>query len=145
MAFGLGKRQANLLPDQLDLVNKYTYAYQILFVVVICLSKISLLQFTGKLIPNPRLVLVVHTFTGLLVAWGIATVFGLAFQCALPKPWNITNGVCNNLGALYYSVGIIDLISDLAITIVPLATLANVQMQSSKKLTVMGVFFVRLR
>lgn len=75
----------------------------------------------------------------------MATVFGLAFQCALPKTWNVTTGVCNNLGALYYSVGIIDLVTDIAITVVPLITLANVQMQYVKKVTVMAVFFVRLR
>lgn len=80
---------------------------------------------------------------GVIVLWGIASVFGLAFQCSLPQPWNVTSGVCRNQGVLV-SVAIIDIITDLAITSLPLVMLRSIQIQRAKRMTVMAVFACRI-
>ena len=80
---------------------------------------------------------------GTTTAWGIAAIFSIVFQCDLPAPWD-TAGTCRDMNAIYYSAGIIDLLTDLAITALPILTLWNVQMERGPKTTVMAVFIVRL-
>jgi len=123
--------------------NKYNYAYQILFVITICLSKISLLLFTIRLTPNTTTIRVGKILMGVILLWGVATVFALAFQCSLPQPWNVTSGVCHNQGVLV-SVSIIDIITDIAITSLPLVMLWGIQIQRGKRITVMAVFMCRI-
>lgn len=141
---GLGRRQADLLDFQLDAYNKYMYAYQIFFIFTICFSKMSLLLFIIRLTPNHATIKAGRILMGVVTVWGIATVFALAFQCSLPQPWNVTSGTCNNQGALYFVTAILDVITDLAITMLPIIMMWNIQIQRSKKVTVMAVFLCRL-
>lgn len=141
---GLGRRQEHLFEDQLESYSKYNYAYQILFILTVMLSKNSLLAFTAKLIPNSITAKGAWILAGISTTWGVATIFGLAFQCKLPTPWDNISGVCHNEGALYYSAAVIDLATDFAITMLPLIALWNVQMQKGPRVTVMAVFMVRI-
>jgi len=95
------------------------------------------------LIPSPKNSLASVILMGITTAWGIATIFAIAFQCDLPAPWDITSA-CGNLDAIYYSAGIIDLLTDCAITILPILTVWNVQMERGPKNTVIAVFVVRI-
>lgn len=141
---GLGLHQASLLDGEIDMFNKYNYAYQILFIITICLSKISLLLFIIRLTPNNTTIRVGRIAMGVITLWGIATVFALAFQCSLPQPWNIISGVCHNQDALYYSAGIIDIITDIGVIALPLVMLWTIQIPRAKRITVMTVFIVRI-
>ena len=143
VAHGLGQRRANLPDSEVELYDKLNYTYQILFIVTICFSKLSLLSFITRLIPSPRNVLGSRLLMGTATAWGIAAIFSIAFQCDLPAPWN-TASTCRDLKAAYYAAGIIDLLTDLAITALPILTLWNIQMERGPKTTVMAVFIVRI-
>lgn len=124
--------------------NKYNYAYQILFIITICLSKISLLLFIIRLTPSAVITKGGRILMGAIILWGIATVFALAFQCSLPQPWNVTSGACRNQGALYFSAGVFDIITDIATTLLPLIMMWTIQIQRAKKITVMAVFLCRV-
>jgi len=140
---GLGQRKANLPDHEIELYNKFVYAYQILFIITISLSKLSLLAFIIRLIPSPRNLLGSGILMGIIAVWGIATTFSIAFQCSLPRPWD-TASTCRDIESIYYSAGIIDFLTDCAITVLPLLTLWNVQMERGPKNTVMAVFIVRI-
>lgn len=124
--------------------NKYNYTYQILFIITIVLSKISLLLFITRLTPNVATIRVGRIILCLIATWGVATVFGFAFQCSLPQPWNNTTGVCQNQQALYYAAGAIDILTDIVLIILPVAILWGVQIQRKKRAIVMLVFVARL-
>ncbi|KFY29442.1 hypothetical protein V493_02359 [Pseudogymnoascus sp. VKM F-4281 (FW-2241)] len=141
---GLGRHEADLLPGEIDMYNKYNYTYQILFIIAIVLSKMSLLLFITRLTPNVAAIRLGRIILCLIGIWGVATVFGFAFQCSLPQPWNSTSGVCQNESALHYAAGVIDILSDAALTILPLTILWGVQIHQRKRAIVMLVFIARL-
>ncbi|OBT79358.1 hypothetical protein VF21_01912 [Pseudogymnoascus sp. 05NY08] len=141
---GLGRHEASLLDDEIDMYNKYNYTYQILFIITIVLAKMSLLLFITRLTPNVATIRAGRIMLCLIATWGVATVFGFAFQCSLPQPWNNTSGVCRNQPALYYAAGIIDIITDIALTILPVVILWGVQIQRRKRAIVMLVFMARM-
>lgn len=124
--------------------NKYNYTYQILFIIAIVLSKMSLLLFITRLTPNVATIRVGRIILCLIAIWGVATVFGFAFQCSLPRPWNITSGVCQNQSALYYTAAVIDILTDIVLTILPVVILWGVQIQRRKRAIVMLVFIARM-
>ncbi|KFX97039.1 hypothetical protein V495_01282 [Pseudogymnoascus sp. VKM F-4514 (FW-929)] len=141
---GLGRHEANLFDGEIDTYNKYNYTYQILFIISIVLSKMSLLLFITRLTPNVATIKVGMVILVLIGVWGVATVFGFAFQCSLPQPWNITSGVCRNQAALYYATGVIDIFTDIILTILPVVILWGVQIQRKKRAIVMLVFMARM-
>lgn len=141
---GLGRHEESLLDGERNMYNRYNYAYQILFITTICLSKISLLLFTTRLTPNATTIRTGWIILGLIAVWGLATVFGFIFQCSLPQPWNIISGTCRNQHALYYAAAAIDILTDIVLTILPLVILWTVQIQRSKRIVVMMVFVARL-
>ncbi|ELR04026.1 hypothetical protein GMDG_06537 [Pseudogymnoascus destructans 20631-21] len=141
---GLGRHEASLLDDEIDMCNKYNYTYQILFIITIVLAKMSLLLFIIRLTPNVATIRVGRIILCLIATWGVGTVFGFAFQCSLPQPWNNSSGVCRNQSALYYAAGVIDIITDIALTILPVVILWGVQIQQRKRAIVMLVFMARM-
>lgn len=141
---GLGRHVSSLLDGERDLYTKYNYIYQILFVLTICLSKVSLLLFITRLTPNASTIKTGWFILAGITAWGVATIFAFAFQCALPRPWDTISGVCHNQGALHYVTAIIDILTDVALTIHPVIILWRVQIQRSKRLVVMLVFIARV-
>lgn len=70
------------------------YAADILFIVTLGLTKLSVVAFfllstIGK---SPRIVgVVLGSFIG---SWILVSVIGLAFKCDLPHPWIIINNTC---------------------------------------------------
>lgn len=124
--------------------NKYNYTYQILFIITIVLAKMSLLLFITRLTPNVATIRAGRIILCLIATWGVATVFGFAFQCSLPQPWNNISGVCRNQSALYYAAAVIDIITDIALTILPVVILWGVQIQRRKRAIVMLVFIARM-
>ncbi|KFY39945.1 hypothetical protein V494_03745 [Pseudogymnoascus sp. VKM F-4513 (FW-928)] len=141
---GLGRHESSLLDGEIDLYNKYNYTYQILFIITIVLSKMSLVLFVTRLTPNVPTIRAGRIIFCLIAIWGLATVFGFAFQCSLPHPWNNISGVCKNQAALYYAAGIMDIITDIALTILPVVILWGVQIQRRKRAIVMLVFMARV-
>lgn len=124
--------------------NKYNYTYQILFIITIVLAKMSLLLFITRLTPNVATIRVGRIILCLIATWGAATAFGFAFQCSLPQPWNNTSGVCHNQSALHYVAASIDILTDIALTVLPVVILWGVQIQRRKRAVVMLVFMARM-
>ncbi|OBT91594.1 hypothetical protein VE01_10364 [Pseudogymnoascus verrucosus] len=141
---GLGRHESSLLDGEIDMYNKYNYTYQILFIITTVLAKMSLLLFITRLTPNVATIRVGRIILCLIATWGVATVIAFAFQCSLPQPWNNISGVCKNQAALYYAAGIIDIITDIALTILPVVILWGVQIQRRKRAIVMLVFMARM-
>ncbi len=80
--------------------------------------------------------------------WMLASVFSLAFQCPLPQPWDSMQlhlATCEvNIGGLYYSIGAVDILSDIVIIVTPTIIVWNVQISRAQRFTVISVFGSRL-
>ena len=72
------------------------YASQILQIIILCLSKLSLLMVYTKLTPVRKTMIVLWTTVSFVASWGIAAVVALATQCAAPTPWDFLTSHCIN-------------------------------------------------
>jgi hypothetical protein len=74
------------------------YASGFLYISAICFSKLSLLILFYTVVAvhrmHRRLMLSFGTF---VVVWSLASLFVIAFQCELPRPWDMTTLHCFNM------------------------------------------------
>jgi hypothetical protein len=102
------------------------------------------MHFLTRLTPSVNMIRTCHIFIAIIGVWGIGTIFAIAFGCPLPAPWDITTpGYCGKQSGIYYTSAIIDLITDAAITGLPVLMMWSVQIPRGQRLTVMSVFLVR--
>ncbi|CAL8580023.1 hypothetical protein XPA_005756 [Xanthoria parietina] len=83
-------------------------------------------------------------FVACVVLWCFATIFALLFQCERPHTWDLTPSKCHNQDIIYYSSGIINILTDLAIVALPVIILFGVQISRRRKLAVFAIFAVRV-
>lgn len=91
---GLGK-SVDLLSDQaLDQVQKIYYTSNFFFVTAVGLSKMSVIAFLHRTSKMKSHRLVFKTATGFIGVWIVASIFALAFQCDLSRPWIAVGAQC---------------------------------------------------
>lgn len=81
---------------------------------------------------------------GFLVAWAISSIFSSAFQCSLPHPYLITTGTCFQQTRFWTSFGVINIITDAALMIIPVYLVYNLQLSVKKKTAVCFAFSFRV-
>ena len=86
---------------------------------------------------------IVYIGMALVIAYWFSTVVRMFFLCSpFAYTWDktVANGSCVNLPAAYLSVSIINLILDVMVIILPMPMLWRLQMPTSKKVVISGVF-----
>jgi hypothetical protein len=145
---GLGRHIESLTDHAYDRFAKAYYASDILFVITIYLAKISLVLFIIRLTPSQKILHLCYSFIIALTLWVLATTLLLGFQCPLARPWEFlprTSGKCSvDIAALYYSIGAVDILTDLIIIATPVVVVWDVRISRSQRFTVIGVFSCRL-
>ena len=81
---------------------------------------------------------------GVIGAWAVSSIIALACQCHSPRPWDFTNGRCISQSGLYYSIGVLNILTDVVIVALPIITMWTVQVSQQKRWLVNGLFAVRL-
>ncbi|KAG5796417.1 hypothetical protein H9Q69_004548 [Fusarium xylarioides] len=82
---------------------------------------------------------------GVVIAWAISGVFATAFQCLMPEPWLAENKAqCLNQGPIFLYNGIMIILTDVALCILPVAMMWEVQTSIRRKIIVMALFGTRL-
>jgi len=76
--------------------------------------------------------------------WGFSAVLLIAFQCPSPRRWDITNPECMNLRAVRTYNAIMNIVTDLALAIVPTLMVLPLQITSEKRLTLITGFWSRI-
>ncbi|KAJ5637627.1 hypothetical protein N7490_007506 [Penicillium lividum] len=137
---GLGRKRPTIDNHHFRLFLKYEYVAQILLIVTIALSKLSsgllfksTLTSRGYLRSNLGLI-------GVITAWAIASILALAFRCSLPTPWEWNlPGQCINQAALFRAIGAFNIMTDVALVVLPCVLLRNVQLSRWKRFRIMAL------
>jgi len=143
VSHGLGSQLSTLSRSEYETFQAAGYASQILFVVSVFFGKASSLSLLLALSPNMtyrRPMIAVGVITA---AWAVAAVLASAFQCSLPKSYLYTTGRCFSQTGFWDAVGVIDILTDMAIMILPTFLLYNLQLPLQKKITVCFAFSFR--
>ena len=144
---GLGRHILELTPNQITFLLQGNFIIDILFNFSISLSKISALVFYGK---------VFKVRSNLSRAWNTAYWIILAFAIAWPIAWSIyalltchpiekywlfyIPGTCAGQFPGTFGSAISSVIIDLAILIIPLPPIWQLNLKTSRKLSVVAVF-----
>lgn len=74
---------------------------------------------------------------GVAAAWGIVSLFLIAFQCAPPAPWTKFATTCPPSGPTQYTVIALNMASDMWLAVAPLSTVYQCQMPWDRKRRIM--------
>ncbi|RAK98221.1 uncharacterized protein BO80DRAFT_412889 [Aspergillus ibericus CBS 121593] len=139
---GLGRHTSSLSSAEFSKYNKLTYAAQLLPILVLSLSKVSTCRLIYRITPGQHIRqanMVVVIVVGL---WTVFALFATAFQCR--PQWEYLPSQCAGEGAVAYPIIIINILTDLALVVLPLVMLWNVQMPFQKRLQIIASFCARL-
>ncbi|CAI7631847.1 unnamed protein product [Penicillium manginii] len=141
---GLGKHQDWLSEGEIQSWSKFAFAGHILRILVLTLSKLSTTLLVWRLTPNKSLRRNCAIISGVVVAWSVFAVLSIAFQCELPYPWLYSPDRCAGQGALLYPIAIFNILTEIAIVVLPFIMMHNVQMVWHKRVKVLSSFTSRL-
>ncbi|KAL4993813.1 hypothetical protein BDV10DRAFT_178165 [Aspergillus recurvatus] len=141
---GLGRHEAQLSKSQIQRLSKFSFAAQLLLVIVLSLSKLSTILLIWKLTPSRSLRQFCTITAAVIAGWTIFALFSISFQCRLPEAWLYTPGRCAGEGALFYPVAVFNVLTEIILVILPFIMMQNVQMASQKRVKILSSFSSRL-
>jgi hypothetical protein len=68
----------------------------ILYLLTLSLAKISTLLLIARLTSVKPHMLLIRVVGAVVVLWTVASVFAVAFQCGVHRPWDYLEGKCFN-------------------------------------------------
>jgi hypothetical protein len=139
---GLGKHQNTLQPAELDRFYKFIYSGDLLLIMALGMAKLSLLFLFLRISDFHA---VRFRITGYIIGvWIAFGLFGRAFQCGVPRPWDSSPAHCSGHGIVRVISTIGNMATDLLLCIVILPTVWELQMERRKKLHIMLLFGSRI-
>ena len=119
-------------------------SFSILWNATVCFSKLSVLLMYAALIPMSSMSQWARILGALIITWNIADIFAALLICRpLAKNWNFTlPGTCGSQPSFYFAMGIVNLIADAVIIILPMPYLFELRMAWRKKLAAMALLSI---
>ncbi|PWY83382.1 hypothetical protein BO70DRAFT_428692 [Aspergillus heteromorphus CBS 117.55] len=144
VANGYGYHIFTLTPDRIDRMMQSQYAASLLYTISLCLSKLSLSCFIRNLTPAAKDEFVALVVQASITVVALIDLFGTAFQCNLPQPWNYYTGKCMDLEAWHYFTGATNITTDVMITLQALYLISRIQTSRRRKLVFASIFLSRV-
>ncbi|KAI0435708.1 hypothetical protein F4803DRAFT_544596 [Xylaria telfairii] len=143
--YGLGQDIWEIPQDN---ITKILYLYwwaEILYIVGLPLTRISILCFYLRVFPQQRIRWATFLLIGLNVAYLIAFIFATVFQCyPVYGAWTLWDGTftghCNNIHVQSWVQAALNIFLDLLVIILPLPPLAGLTASRQKKVQIMIMF-----
>lgn len=129
--------------SQLQRFQQSAYAAELLYIPSLCLAKLSvalLLRSITPSVPHNRFIFAIGVTT---VLWAASSELSVAFQCHLPNPWRFFGNTCVNRKALWNAVGAVNILTDIALILLPFAIVWRLQVSMKRKVVVGGCFAAR--
>lgn len=123
------------------------YAANILSTLVLAAAKCSVILLIISIQPRKSVLIGCYAAVGIIVAWSVAGVFALAFQCQTSAPWVLgsqASDQCLDQCALHAGLGAIDIVTDVGIVALAYAMMHGVQVDWQRRWTVVTLFALRI-
>lgn len=124
--------------------NQAFFAITVIFPVSALAIKLSVLYFYHRVFPTHRFRLFSTIIGVVCIIWFIAFIFLQFFTCVpLAFYWNkaIPNGHCINSNYVaYFGTSPLDILTNIAILVLPIPYLWNLQMERARKIAIIGIF-----
>jgi hypothetical protein len=123
------------------MILKAIFSFSFLWNATVFFSKISVLLMYVAIIPIPSMIKWARVIGGLVLLWNLSNIMaGLLICRPLSKNWNFAiPGTCGSQPAFYFAMGIVNLIADGAIIVLPMPYLYRLQLATSRKVLAMAL------
>ncbi|KAI9681517.1 MAG: hypothetical protein M1817_002801 [Caeruleum heppii] len=143
--YGMGQHAAAIGIDGVVRYLRGLFGYYILYILCLPSAKLSILLFYYRIFPTQHFRRAAYVVGGFIVFWCVGTIFASVFEC---KPvsyfWNQaipgTEGKCVNVNIYYLLSGLITIITDVIILILPMPVVWKLQIPKSQKFALTGIF-----
>ncbi|XP_014550951.1 hypothetical protein COCVIDRAFT_20708 [Bipolaris victoriae FI3] len=131
-------------PETATLFFKGIMSFSILWNATVCFSKLSVLLMYPALIPTSSILKRTRVLGTLIITWNVADVITALLICRpLAKNWNFTlPGICGSQPAFYFAMGLVNLLTDAVIIVLPMPYLYNLRLAWHEKLAAMALLSV---
>ncbi|PMD54804.1 uncharacterized protein K444DRAFT_596532 [Hyaloscypha bicolor E] len=143
-AKGLGKSIELLSDRSLIQVQQMYYVSNLLFVVSLGLSKISVAFLLLRLTPQKGHMRILYGIITLMAVWTVASTFTVALQCNLSRPWILIQESCPGVFLRLKLISGFDIAFELSLVGVTINLVSALQAALDIKWTVIFTFSMRL-
>ncbi|TID21244.1 P-loop containing nucleoside triphosphate hydrolase protein [Venturia nashicola] len=118
--------------------------FAMLWNATVCCSKLSVLLMYTALIPMQSMIRWAQGIGLLIILWNISNILAAFLICRpLARNWDLTvPGTCGSQPRFYFSMGMVNIVTDIALIVLPIPYLYGLQMSMQKKLIATGMFSV---
>ncbi|KIW03028.1 uncharacterized protein PV09_05682 [Verruconis gallopava] len=144
----LNYRQVHIWEESIAQYNEFSVmviASASLYLICQGLAKFSLLLFYYRMSRLRWFITLSIITMVVVVGYNVATILALIFACnPIAKAWNatITEGSCVNRGALYLSVAISNISTDMILLVMPIPLVWRLQMPRAQKFGLVFIFVI---
>ncbi|KAK4121770.1 hypothetical protein N657DRAFT_576470 [Parathielavia appendiculata] len=130
--------------DTLVLFLKGILAFPIIWNFTICFSKLSVLFMYASVIPAQAMITACRVVGLFIILWNVGGILGALFLCRpFAFNWDKTmDGTCGDQRLFYIWLGGINVVVEAVILLMPVPFIYRLQMETFKKLVVIGLFSV---
>ncbi|RMZ73332.1 integral membrane [Pyrenophora seminiperda CCB06] len=144
-AYGLGRDVSLLTENQILVYQKADYANKALYIATLALAKLSIISLLMILTASKFHRNIGLGLTGFIALWGVLSVIVSALQCGKFEPWRFlgVNEKCFHVTSFWQCMGVLNVVTDLALILFPVHVIMTLQMSLSKKVTILTFFGAR--
>lgn len=130
-------------PEPIMLISKFMIALDFLWVISLAFTKLSILCLYLQIFPARWMRLSSYGSMGIVIGWALGTILAALLVCrpfAFNWDTSIPGGTCADVQASATANGVLNLITDLIVILLPMGPLAKLQMATFKKVTLVSIF-----
>ncbi|KAF2671581.1 hypothetical protein BT63DRAFT_452085 [Microthyrium microscopicum] len=122
-------------------INDFEYAASFAEIVAMVFAKGAFMLLSDRIVPrDPKIKM--FTF-GAIGAWGIFSLFVIAFQCPLPEPWVFQPAQCPTHGNLFYAIISFNALTDVLLASMIIPVVWDLRMEIRDRTLVAILFGLR--
>ncbi|EFQ88355.1 hypothetical protein PTT_15798 [Pyrenophora teres f. teres 0-1] len=140
-----GLSDNSLTIEQIHFLMKGYYVSNFMYIAAVCSAKLSVLVIFYTIVEVQRWARrIVIAVSVMILAWSIASLLAIAFQCDIPRPWVMERTRCFNTQIFWVMYCIIDMSTEVAIVMISVNLVAYIQVPLSQKVAVITCFLPRV-
>ncbi|KAM3508352.1 hypothetical protein MY11210_006751 [Beauveria gryllotalpidicola] len=144
---GVGVRINDAYRDSMDSALKAYYASSIMYIMALCPAKASMSLLISRVSRQAadKHLLGTRIVTGIIFAWGLASVFIVALQCGSTRPWDLTAaGHCKGLFPRWLAIETFSIVIEVLISGLAFSLVLGLDMALQTKFVVVSAFSAQL-
>ncbi|OQE07299.1 hypothetical protein PENVUL_c014G06978 [Penicillium vulpinum] len=143
---GVGIHMWNVTEEMLATYQKVILAAAVVYVPALAFAKMSLVFLYHRIMEKQEAYnWALHIISAVICGYSFALVFALIFACnAVAMTWDlsITEGTCISREGLYIATAVTNIVTDLALILLPIPLVVGLQMPGIQKVYLLLVFII---